>query len=90
MACDGVVEAAVVGLPDEKWGDRIHAVVSGKPGLRPEDVMAHANTALSSYKRPKEIEVWPDLPKSAANKILRRKVREDIVARQALAGGSEQ
>jgi acyl-CoA synthetase (AMP-forming)/AMP-acid ligase II len=90
MACDGVVEAAVVGLPDEKWGDRIHAVVSGKPGLRPEDVMAHANTALSSYKRPKEIEVWPDLPKSAANKILRRKVREDIVARQTLAGGSEQ
>ncbi len=90
MACDGVVEAAVVGLPDEKWGDRIHAVVSGKPGLRPEDVMAHANTALSSYKCPKEIEVWPDLPKSAANKILRRKVREDIVARQTLAGGSEQ
>ncbi len=90
MACDGVVEAAVVGLPDEKWGDRIHAVVSGKPGLRPEDVMAHASAALSSYKRPKEIEVWPDLPKSAANKILRRKVREDIVARQTLVGGGEQ
>ena len=90
MACEGVVEAAVVGLPDEKWGDRIHAVVAGKPGLRPEDVMTHANNVLSSYKRPKEVEVWPDLPKSAANKILRRKVREQVVARQAPVGGDEQ
>ena len=33
LACEGVVEAAVVGLPDEKWGDRVYAVVSGRPGL---------------------------------------------------------
>jgi acyl-CoA synthetase (AMP-forming)/AMP-acid ligase II len=90
MACDGVIEAAVIGIPDEKWGDRIHAVVAGKPGLKPEHVMAHAQEALSSYKRPKEVEVWPNLPKSAANKILRRKVREDVVARLATCGGGEQ
>ncbi|MEE4146268.1 MAG: AMP-binding protein [Halieaceae bacterium] len=86
MACDGVVEAAVVGLPDEKWGDRIHAVVAGSPGLDAEHIMDHARANLSSYKRPKEIEIWPELPKSAANKILRRKVREQIVARQAETG----
>ncbi len=89
VACDGVLEAAVVGVPDEKWGDRIHAVVAGKPGLKPEHVMAYARDALSSYKRPKEVEVWPSLPKSAANKILRRKVREEVIARQVTGGGAE-
>jgi acyl-CoA synthetase (AMP-forming)/AMP-acid ligase II len=89
VACDGVLEAAVVGVPDEKWGDRIHAVVAGKPGLKPEHVMAYARDALSSYKRPKEVEVWPSLPKSAANKILRRKVREEVIARQVTGGGAK-
>ncbi|MBI4693195.1 MAG: AMP-binding protein [Gammaproteobacteria bacterium] len=83
LACPGVVEAAVVGLPDEKWGDRIHAVVSGQPGLDTEKLLAHARDALANYKRPKSIEIWPDLPKSAANKILRREVRDRIVARDA-------
>jgi len=89
MACDGVVEAAVVGLPDEKWGDRVHAVVAGNPGLKAEDVMAHARAQLSTYKRPKEIEIWPELPKSAANKILRRKVREQILARDVATGETQ-
>jgi acyl-CoA synthetase (AMP-forming)/AMP-acid ligase II len=90
MACEGVVEAAVVGLPDEKWGDRVHAVVAGSPGLNIEEVMAYARANLSTYKRPKEIEIWPELPKSAANKILRRKVREQIVSRQTAIGEPEQ
>jgi acyl-CoA synthetase (AMP-forming)/AMP-acid ligase II len=81
LACEGVVEAAVVGLPDEKWGDRIHAVVSGRPGLDPEQILAQAREKLASYKRPKGVEIWPELPKSSANKILRRSVREALVAR---------
>lgn len=81
MACDGVREAAVVGLPDEVWGDRVHAVVTGRPGLCSQQVMAHAKGHLANYKRPKDIEVWPELPKSAANKILRRSVREQILQR---------
>ncbi len=83
MACEGVVEAAVIGLPDEKWGDRIHAVVSGRPDLDSETVMAWAREHLASYKRPKGLEVWPELPKSAANKILRRKIRDTIVRRNS-------
>ena len=43
--------------------------------------MAHAREKLASYKRPKGIEVWPELPKTSANKILRRAVRDRIVAR---------
>lgn len=81
LDCDGVVEAAVVGLPDEKWGERVHAVVAGRPGLTREGVLAFAREHLASYKRPKDVEIWPELPKSAANKILRREVRERIVSR---------
>ena len=92
LGCDGVVEAAVVGLPDEKWGDRIYAVVSGRPGLDPERILAQAREKLASYKRPKGVEIWPDLPKSSANKILRRAIREKLIARsdaQTASGGEE-
>ena len=80
MAFDGVVEAAVVGLPDEKWGDRVHAVVAGRPDLDVEALLRHAHAKLANYKRPKGISVWPELPKSAANKILRRVVRDRLLA----------
>jgi len=57
--------------------------------LNIEEVMAYARANLSTYKRPKEIEIWPELPKSAANKILRRKVREQIISRETETGGPE-
>ncbi len=92
LACEGVVEAAVVGLPDEKWGDRVFAVVSGRPGLDPERVLAHARERLASYKRPKGVEIWPELPKTSANKILRRAVKDQLVerARHEAAGAHEE
>ncbi|HKY49658.1 MAG TPA: AMP-binding protein [Candidatus Limnocylindria bacterium] len=81
QAFDGVIEAAVVGLPDEKWGDRLHAVIAARPGVDGEAVLASARAQLASFKCPKTIEIWPDLPKSSANKILRRVIRDRIVAR---------
>jgi acyl-CoA synthetase (AMP-forming)/AMP-acid ligase II len=81
LACEGVVEAAVVGLPDETWGERVYAVVAGRKSLTAEAVMAHARKTLAGYKRPKGVEIWPELPKTSANKILRRAVRDRIVAR---------
>jgi acyl-CoA synthetase (AMP-forming)/AMP-acid ligase II len=87
LACEGVVEAAVVGLPDEKWGERVYAVVAGRKGLSADAVMAHARARLASYKRPKGVEIWPELPKTSANKILRRAVRDQVVARQEPEGG---
>ena len=80
MSFPDVIEAAVVGLPDEKWGDRVVAVVTGRAGLDANALMQYARTNLSAFKQPKAIEIWPELPKSAANKILRRTVREQLIA----------
>lgn len=81
LAFEGVIEAAVVGLPDEKWGDRVHAVIVSRSNLEPQKVLSFAAERLANFKRPKSIEVWPELPKSAANKILRREIRDKILAR---------
>ena len=83
LEVEGVVEAAVVGVPDAKWGDRILAVVAGRSDLDAAVLLAHARARLANYKRPKDIEIWPELPKSAANKILRREIRDTIAARQS-------
>jgi acyl-CoA synthetase (AMP-forming)/AMP-acid ligase II len=90
LSCEGVVEAAVIGLPDEKWGERVYAVVSCRKNLSVDDVLAHARDRLASYKRPKGVEIWPELPKTSANKILRRAVRDQVVARQKAAMSSAQ
>ncbi len=80
LAFPGVVEAAVIGLPDERWGDRVHAVVSGRPGLDAAALLDHARASLANYKCPKGIEIWPELPKSSANKILRRTIRDRVIS----------
>jgi len=56
-------------------------VVAGRPGLDAARVLVLAANRLANYKRPKSIEIWPELPKSAANKILRREIRDRIIAR---------
>jgi acyl-CoA synthetase (AMP-forming)/AMP-acid ligase II len=83
LAFPGVVEAAVVGLPDARWGDRVHAVVSGRPDLDTAALLDHARAKLANYKCPKTIDVWPELPKSSANKILRRTIRDRVIAEAA-------
>lgn len=81
LSFPGVLEAAVVGLADEKWGDRIHAVVSGRPEIDVAALRAHCAQRMANFKVPKGFEVWDTLPKSAAGKILRREVRGRVVAR---------
>jgi acyl-CoA synthetase (AMP-forming)/AMP-acid ligase II len=88
LSFPGVVEAAVVGLPDEKWGDRVVAAVAGRSDLDPQALLEFGRQQLANYKRPKSIEIWPELPKSGANKILRRVVRDRILAmRNNTSGG---
>lgn len=79
LGYEGVIEAAVIGLPDEKWGDRVHAVVSGHKGLNTKSLLEYARNNLAKYKCPKSIDIWSELPKSGANKILRREVRDKIL-----------
>jgi acyl-CoA synthetase (AMP-forming)/AMP-acid ligase II len=78
MEYPGVTEVAVVGLPDEKWGDRVVAVVAGAAALDSVAIMEFARERLSGVKRPKQIWVWDELPKSGAGKILRRSVRDAL------------
>jgi long-chain acyl-CoA synthetase len=72
----GVLEAAVVGVPDEKCGEAVRLVVVRKdPSLGEEDVRAHCRKNLTGYKQPKVVEFRDSLPKSAVGKVLRRELR---------------
>lgn len=74
-----VLEAAVISIPDEKWGEAVHAVVVCKPGMQvsSEELIAHARTRIAGYKVPRSIEFRLEpLPKSGAGKILKRELRE--------------
>lgn len=74
--CDGVVECAVIGVPDDKQGEAIKVfVVKDNPTLSEEDIARYCQQNLTGYKRPKYIEFRDDLPKSNVGKVLRRELR---------------
>jgi long-chain acyl-CoA synthetase len=74
-----VQEVAVFGVPDQKWGEAVHAVVVLKPALTeqpsPDALISHVKTQLASYKAPHSIEIVEVLPKSGAGKILKTELR---------------
>jgi long-chain acyl-CoA synthetase len=74
-----VLEAAVFGIPDQKWGELVMACVVLKPGktLSADDLIAHCRRSLANYKVPRRVEFSPtELPKSGTGKILKRILRE--------------
>jgi len=73
-----VLEAAVVGVPDEKWGERPKAYVVLRPGksATPEDLIAHVRTKIAGYKAPRDIDITLDLPKTSTGKIQKYVLRE--------------
>jgi acyl-CoA synthetase (AMP-forming)/AMP-acid ligase II len=74
--CDGVLECAVIGVPDAKQGEAIKVyVVRSDPTLTEEDVAKYCHDNLTGYKHPKYIEFRDELPKSNVGKILRRELR---------------
>jgi len=75
-----VAECAVVGLPDREYGEQVTAVIVPKPGaeLDPEELRAYLRERLSGFKVPKAFVVVPDLPRSAAGKILKRVLKDNI------------
>ncbi|UFZ03098.1 long-chain fatty acid--CoA ligase [Bradyrhizobium ontarionense] len=74
----GVLETAVIGLPDEKSGEIVKAFVVRKdPNLTPEDIIKHCHEQLTNYKVPKQIEFRTELPKTNVGKILRRQLRDE-------------
>ncbi len=73
----GVLECAVVGVPDTHTGEAVKLyVVRRDPSLTVDDLMAYCHEQLTGYKRPKFIEFRSELPKSNVGKILRRELRE--------------
>jgi len=74
-----VVQSAVFGVPDERWGERVHAVIVVRPGaeVTGEEVAAHCRTLIAGYKCPKTVELRGEpLPMSAAGKVLKHVLRE--------------
>ena len=80
MAHPAVADCAVVGLPDEKWGERVTAVVQLRAGgrLDPAELTAFVKERLGSVKAPKQVEVWADLPRSKVGKILKTDIKQQL------------
>ncbi|WP_338701861.1 long-chain fatty acid--CoA ligase [Bradyrhizobium sp. 26S5] len=74
----GVLECAVIGVPDAKSGEAVKAfVVKKDPNITAEDIIKFSATQLTAYKVPKQIEFRTDLPKTNVGKILRRELRDE-------------
>lgn len=78
-----VQDGAVIGLPDDKWGERVVAVLQLRPGrsVQPEEVIAFTKARIGSVKAPKQVEIWPDLPRSKVGKVLKKDIRATVLAR---------
>jgi len=72
-----VQEVAVIGIPDQKWGETVKAVVVAKPGMSVEeaDIIAWARERIAPFKAPRSVDVIEALPRNASGKILRKDLR---------------
>ncbi|MDQ0989069.1 acyl-CoA synthetase [Streptomyces sp. V3I7] len=73
---EGVAEAAVIGLPDERWIEAVTAVVVPRGELTEAELIAHAREKLASFKAPKRVLFVEELPRNASGKILKRELRD--------------
>jgi long-chain acyl-CoA synthetase len=72
-----VLEAAVFGIPDPRWGEAVHAVVVPRTPVSVDELITHCRSHVAGYKVPKAIELRSEpLPKSGAGKLLKRALRE--------------
>ena len=77
LAHPAVQDGAVFGLPDDKWSERVCAVVQLRPGMDadPEEIIASVKARIGSVKTPKALWVWDDLPRSKVGKVLKKEIR---------------
>jgi len=81
LAHEAVLDCAVIGLPDEKWGERVAAVVQLRDGrsASPAELTAFVKSRIGSVKAPKQVETWPDLPRSKVGKVLKKEIRASFL-----------
>ncbi len=74
----GVADVAVIGVPDDKWGETVKAIVVRRPDAQvtPDEIIAWARQQIASYKAPRSVEFIDALPRNPSGKILRRELRE--------------
>ena len=74
----------MIGLPDDKWGERVTAVIQAASGrtVEPAELTAFVKARIGSVKAPKQIEVWADLPRSKVGKILKTEIRTELIGRR--------
>lgn len=78
LSHSSVAEAAVIGVPDPQWGERIRALVVPAPGQSPtaDELIRHCNARLASFKRPESLIFVSDIPKNPMGKVLKRVLRD--------------
>jgi acyl-CoA synthetase (AMP-forming)/AMP-acid ligase II len=73
-----VASAAVIGVPDEVWGERVIAVIepATEPAAEESEIRAYCRERLAGYKCPRQVLFVPELPRNTVGKILKRELRE--------------
>jgi acyl-CoA synthetase (AMP-forming)/AMP-acid ligase II len=85
LAHEAVQDCAVIGVPDEKWGEAVTAVVELRAGMvaTADELIAFCRPVLGGVKTPKSVEIWPTLPRSPVGKVLKRAIRDRYWAGRA-------
>jgi acyl-CoA synthetase (AMP-forming)/AMP-acid ligase II len=78
-----VREAAVIGVPDQIWGEAVRAVVVPAAEASPDELIRFCRDRLAHYKCPKSVELREELPRTPSGKVLKRVLRAEAAGRPA-------